>query len=238
MLDLFLLPWSLLSVAFVLSIVITIYGLPRGTMPLCLNVKLKWLCSAHRETPWPCTPMDGYRKEEINTSHPQSCPKPGVILQDLWPFYFTSSSPPPLCSIKETSIQTLIRWYSRTLVHHLLWCPAFWIKSLFLASTPRLLIYWPVVWWADWAWIGNSSIVSISHICKLGSEWLITILGHTVHSVTRMQMNTFLTPYLLRMAYQILLKQYILRSLCNIPIIMLCKLTNHFIHSLWINSSY
>ena len=32
--------------------------------------------------------------------------KPGDILQNLGLFYFTSSPPPPICSIKETSIQT------------------------------------------------------------------------------------------------------------------------------------
>ena len=34
----------------------------------------------------------------------------------------------------------MIKWYSRTLVCHLLWHPAFWIKSLFLASTLSLPI--------------------------------------------------------------------------------------------------
>ena len=47
---------------------------------------------------------------------------------------------PSLSSIKETGIQIMIKWYSRTLVCHLLWHPAFWIKSLFLASTLRLPI--------------------------------------------------------------------------------------------------
>ena len=43
-------------------------------------------------------PVNNCRKEEINT-----CPP---VLQDKWkwPFYFTSSSPLPLCSIKETGM--------------------------------------------------------------------------------------------------------------------------------------
>ena len=41
-------------------------------------------------------------------------------MEDLCPFYFTSSSPPLLCSEKEADIQTLIKWHSRTLVCHLL----------------------------------------------------------------------------------------------------------------------
>lgn len=28
--------------------------LPQGTVPLCLNVKLLYFCSAHGETPCPC----------------------------------------------------------------------------------------------------------------------------------------------------------------------------------------
>ena len=61
----------------------------------------------------------------------------GDVLQDIWPFYFTSSPPPSLCSIKETTILTLIKRYSRTLVCHLLGCPAFQIKSY---SLPHHLI--------------------------------------------------------------------------------------------------
>ena len=41
-------------------------------------------------------------------------------MEDLWPFYFTSSSPPLLCSKKATGIPTLIKWHSKTLVCHLL----------------------------------------------------------------------------------------------------------------------
>ena len=107
----------------VLSIAIDIHnGLPWGTLPLCLNVKLKCLYLAHSETPWPYPPVNGCRKEEMNTSPPGGWAKPGDILQDVWPFYFNSSPPPPLCSIKETSIQTPIRWHSRMLVCHLLRC--------------------------------------------------------------------------------------------------------------------
>ena len=153
MLDLFLLLWPLLSIAFVLSIAIGIHnGLPLGALPLCLNVKLKSLCSAHRETPWACPPVNGWRKGKNNTSPPQRWPKPGDILQVLWSFYFTFSPPSPLCSIKETSIQTQRTWYFRTLVHHLLRHLAFQTMSLFLASTPRLPIYLSVVQRAEQAW--------------------------------------------------------------------------------------
>ena len=38
------------------------------------------------------------------------------------------------------------------LLCHLLCLLAFWLKSLFFASTTCLTIYWPDVWWAQWAW--------------------------------------------------------------------------------------
>ena len=58
MLDQFLSLQPLLAVAFattlskrLLSVAVSMHsGLPQGTLPLCLKVKLKCLCSAHRET--------------------------------------------------------------------------------------------------------------------------------------------------------------------------------------------
>ena len=35
---------------------------PWETLPLCLNVKRKRLCSVRRETPCPCPPVNGWRK--------------------------------------------------------------------------------------------------------------------------------------------------------------------------------
>ena len=87
---------------FVFVIIIIHNGLPQGTLLLCLTVKLKWLCSVHRETIWPYPPVNGCRKDEFNTSSP--------ILQDKWPFYFMSSPSLFLCSTNETGIQTLIIW--------------------------------------------------------------------------------------------------------------------------------
>ena len=90
-----------------------------GTLALCLNVKLKCLCSAHREASWPCPPVNGYRKEKL-THLFLFAGQARKIMEDLWPFYFTSSSPPLFCSKKATGIPTLIKWHSKTLVCHLL----------------------------------------------------------------------------------------------------------------------
>ena len=67
-------------------------GLPRGTLPLCLNVKPKCLCSGKHQDPVP--PVDGYKKEEMNTSPPPDWPFQ-VIIAKLMAFllYFLISSP-------------------------------------------------------------------------------------------------------------------------------------------------
>ena len=81
--------------------------LPRGTLLLCLNVKPKCLCSGKH--PDPVHLGMAARKKKGTRPLPEAGHSRGYS-QNLWPFYFTSSSPPPLCAIKETSIQTLIRW--------------------------------------------------------------------------------------------------------------------------------
>ena len=49
---------------FMKRILSTHNGLPQGTLPLCLNIKPKCLCSG------PCLPVDG-RKKEVNTASPK-----------------------------------------------------------------------------------------------------------------------------------------------------------------------
>ena len=82
-------------------------GPPRGTLPLCLNVKPKCLCSGKH--PDPVHLWVAIRKKKLTHPLPESS-HARRYLQNLWPFYFISSSPPPLCAIKEAGIQTLIRW--------------------------------------------------------------------------------------------------------------------------------
>ena len=74
-------------------------GLPQGTLPLCLNVKPKCLCSGKH--PDPVHLWMAARKKKLTHPLPEAGHSRGY-LQNLWPFYFTSSSPPPFCSIKET----------------------------------------------------------------------------------------------------------------------------------------
>ena len=87
---------------------------PRN-LSLCLNVKLKCLCSVHRETFWPCPRMNGYRKEEINTSPPRCWPSQEIF---SCTFYVTSSPPRAslvaqmvkrLSAVQETRVRSLGR---------------------------------------------------------------------------------------------------------------------------------
>ena len=81
-------------------------GLPRGTLFLCLNVKPKCLCSGkHTDSVhlWMAA-----IKKKLTHPLPEAGHSRGYS-QNLWPFYFTSSSPPHLCAIKQTGIQTPIR---------------------------------------------------------------------------------------------------------------------------------
>jgi len=97
-----------------------------GNLPLCPNVKFKCLYSAHRETFCPCRPWS------------LMLAKPGDTLQDEWPLYLLASSPSLFYIV--TGIQTPMRRYSRSLVHHPLGLLTFQIKLLFLASKSLLPI--------------------------------------------------------------------------------------------------
>ena len=82
-----------------------------------------------QETSWPGSPVNDCREEEINTSPPEADGS-----QDVFDF-----TPSPF-SIKGVWILTQARWFFGPWVHRLLSLLAFRIKSLFLASTTRLLI--------------------------------------------------------------------------------------------------
>ena len=112
----------------------------------CLRVQL-YLCLSHRKHPGQAHLGMAAGKEKLTHPHLSTLSLTGTrkYLQQLITFFYFTSSSPLLCSIKETSIQTQARWFLGTLVHHLLRLLAFRIKSLSLAPTTHLLIYWPVV---------------------------------------------------------------------------------------------
>ena len=107
-----------------------------GTLPPCLNAKLKYICFAHRKHPYqahrwmaagkklthPLPNLDGTRNH----------------FKQLTFFNFTSLAPPLLCFIKVPSIQTQARHFFGTLIHHLPGMLAFLIKLLFFALTTCL----------------------------------------------------------------------------------------------------
>ena len=129
-------------------------GLPRGTLPLFLNVKPKCLCS--RKHPDPGHLWMAARKKKFTHPLPEAGHSRGY-LQNLWPFYFTSSPPPPLCSIKETDIQTRIRWFFGDTSLPSSWSAGFPNKVIFLASAPHLrFIGLP---WGEQGEVGLSNII-------------------------------------------------------------------------------
>ena len=159
-LDPFLLLQPLLFVAFViiitkgmLSVAKSVHnGLYLGTLPLCLNVKLKCLWSAHRETSWPCPPANGYRKEEMNTS-PLDVGQARRYFARLMAFllHLLTSSP---------------SWFYKRKWHpdpdKMVLCgaspPSFWISGFLQRVTIPCLntsspSHRPVMRRAEWAWI-------------------------------------------------------------------------------------
>ena len=65
---------SFFDLLFIVLAIMSIHnGLHHRTLLLCLIVKLKCLCSAHRQLTWPYPPVNGCDKEEINTFLPQAC---------------------------------------------------------------------------------------------------------------------------------------------------------------------
>ena len=110
-------------------------GLPRGNLSLCLNVKPKCLCSG--EHPDPVHLWMAARKKKLTHALPEAGHSRGY-LQNLRLFNFTSPSPPPLCAIKETGIQTPIRWLFWDISLPSSRSASFPNKVVFLASTPCL----------------------------------------------------------------------------------------------------
>ena len=117
--------FDLLFIAFVITIIHT--DLPPKTLSLCLFVKLKSLCSAHRESD--CPPVNSYNKKKKLIHHFQRFTLSGDLLQDCRPFllHFFTASPSLFClltsvphcfslsdSIKEPGIQTPKDGYSET----------------------------------------------------------------------------------------------------------------------------
>ena len=169
MLDLFLLLYPCFPLLLFTIRILSIHnGLPLGTLPLCLNVKPKCLCSGKH--PDPVHLWMAARKKKL--THP--LPEAGHsrwYLQNLWPFYFTSSSLPLLCAIKKTGIQSPIRWlfWDFSLPSSL--SASLPNKVVFLASTPRL---WFIgLLWGEQSMFGLGNIVPDEH-----SPWQQPKMGH------------------------------------------------------------
>ena len=105
--------------------------LPQGTLPLCLNVKPKCLCSG----PYPtCRWLQEGRNKHT--------PSPGWPFQEtlarVMGFLLYSITSPALCSMKEPGTETPIRWLFWDISLPSFHSASFLIEVIFLASTPRL----------------------------------------------------------------------------------------------------
>ena len=118
-------------------------SLHRGTLPLCLNVKPKYLCSR----PW--LPMATGKKK---LTHPLQ--EAGQDICKINGFFTLRSHLPTLSSIKlrHMGIQTLISWLFWDICLPFSQSTSFLNKVTFPPSTPCLSDYWPVVQLADQAW--------------------------------------------------------------------------------------
>ena len=156
-------PFDLLSLA--IAVISKHKGLPQRPTPLCLAVKLKCLCSAHRETIWPFPPMKG--RDEHTPS--KGWPLGEMFYKTEDAFYFSSSLSLALSSVfwLESLIASLRLvlyknqasgpWqddYLETLVCHLLGQPTFWMRSYTLPQYLISWIHWPV---------GNTARESMHH---------------------------------------------------------------------------
>ena len=123
--------------------------------PQVMNIKPKYLCLASRKLPdqahlW----MTAGRKKLTHPLWRLTQTKKCLTLLSLFFFFFLS------INVKEAWILTQARWFFGTRAHHLLGLLAFRIKSLFLAPTAPLSIYWHLVWravqdWTDCQWCGD-----------------------------------------------------------------------------------
>ena len=100
-----------------LAVVIIIIrnGLPQRTLPLCLTIKLKCLCSAHSEIFRPCPPVNCYKKEDINPPLLKAGPS-GDVLQDWRSFLLSlpTASPSLFCLLTSVPHCFSLWFYKRT----------------------------------------------------------------------------------------------------------------------------
>jgi len=110
-----------------------------GTLPPCLNVKLTGLCSAHRETFWPllCLWMAAVKKKL--TYLLDGAGQAGRYFARFTAFLLYLLTLSPSLVYKTNWHPDPSKMISKAVARHLLLSSAFWIKSLFLASTPQLL---------------------------------------------------------------------------------------------------
>ena len=162
--------FDLLFIAFVITIIYN--SLPQRTLPLCLTVKLKCLCLAHRKIIWPCPPVKKKRLTHpfqrlviplemfCKTEDPFTL-FPHCVSLSILSFDFSSSLLLSLWSIKDPNKMVILRFNLLSLL-------APWLKSL--ALTPHFLdsLACHAASRASW----NSVTIPSRHFFGLGDEVL------------------------------------------------------------------
>ena len=105
--------FNLLFIAVVIIIVHA--GLPQRTLPLCLTIKLKCLCSAHSEIFRPCPFVSCYKKGDINPPLLKAGPS-GDVVQDWRSFllFLPTASPSVFCLLTLVPHCFSLWFYKRT----------------------------------------------------------------------------------------------------------------------------
>lgn len=128
-----------------------------------ISIKIKYLCLAPRKHPDQAQLSMTAGRELI---HP-----PSEVDGNQEGFDFTLSP----FSVKQAWILTQPRWFLGIWVHHYFDLPAFQTKSLFLAPTTHLLIYWPVL--QEAIWLGNTMTLPTPKRGWVSAHWLVLLYG-------------------------------------------------------------
>ena len=139
--------FDLLFIAFVITIIYN--SLPQRTLPLCLAVKLKCFCLAHREIIWPCPPV---KKKRLTHPFqrlvlPRDVPQDWTPLFTLLPHCLSSILPSDFISLLLFSLGLCEKTWHPEPTRWLIWdislpsspSAGFPNKVVFLASTLHIL---------------------------------------------------------------------------------------------------
>ena len=116
------------------------WGLKESDTTEWVHLTSLHFCLNSQEISWPGLPVNGYKKEEINATPPESGQNQEIFTNNDHLFDF-SSSPFPLFSIKETSIQIheIHFFFFETIVYYLFGLLTFWVVAIPCPNNPSFV---------------------------------------------------------------------------------------------------